>query len=331
MIKDVYELLLKNKDEIKNEIRLLYEKKDDNLNKKVLEKWTEYCPTEFKFSTFLAIDGGLWTKELRYGFVYIVDAEIVKAEGYNTTPIDSKAYIGVIRPGNLAKERVSLLMQLLELKLALKHGNEADYILFDGSITKKIGKYKLSSKISLLDDIDPLSDKIYSLEEQDEELMYKYLIAENHLVISELVNRYKNKLIWVSKNSKSIELFKEGISDISILEMFTRNCGYTKPLQKQISGENIISTKASQTLDQQTYYSSYIRLKEGEKVLKVDSFTNNVEEIMNILTPINIKGYPYPLLKVHTDVKVSKEDRQRIEQLLNIKKRDIEWWPNQLF
>ncbi|BAB67213.1 DNA double-strand break repair nuclease NurA [Sulfurisphaera tokodaii] len=331
MIKDVYELLLSRKNEIEKQISLLDETSNNLLKEKIKEKWKEYCQTQGKLSTVLAIDGGMWIKELRSGIVYIVNAEIVKAEGFNVTPIDSKALIGVLRPGNMAKERVSLLMQLLELKLGLKHGDKAEYILFDGSIVKKIGKHKFSTKISLLDDIDVMDDKIYSLEENDEELMHKYLVAENQLVMSALISKYKGKLVWISKNSKSTELFQENISDVSLLELFTKNCGYTIGIEKKISSENIISPKASTILSNASFYSFYTRLKEGEKILKIEMFNNEIENIISILSPISIKGYPYPLLKVHTDVKVSRQDRERIKQLLNIKKKDIEWWPSQLF
>lgn len=331
MIKEVYEILVKEMSEIKNKLRMLDESKNSQLIEKIKEKWVPYCSNGNLTKTFLAIDGGSWIKELRSGFIYIIDAEVVKAEGYKVTPLESKAMVGVLRPGNLAKERVSLLMQLLELKLATKHGNEADYILLDGSITKKIGKHNFSSTITLLDDINPLDDKIYSLEEKNEDLMHKYLIAENQVIISHLVEKYKEKLVWISKNSKSTELFNEETSDISLLELFTKECGYTVPLSKSFDKKSFISEKALNTLSETQFYSSYIRLKEGEKVLKIDIFKSDIKELIDSLIPISIKGYPFPLLKVHTDVKISKDDRERIQQLLNIRKRDIEWWPNQLF
>lgn len=331
MIKDVYELLLVNKETIQNKMRLLSELQDNSLNNKIREKWVEYCPSENSTSTLLAIDGGMWIKELRHGFVYVVNAEVVKAEGFNIVPLDSLALVDVIRPGNLARERISLIMQLLELKLAYKHAEEADYILFDGSIVKKIGNIKFKSKITLLDDLDITSQKIFSLDEKDEESMYLYLIAENHLLISSLIEKYKDKLVWVSKNSKSTELFNESVSDVSLLELFTKSCGYSTFSQKTIKEENILSDKASKILGNQVFYSTYVRLKEEEKVLKIDIFNTDIKKIFNVLYSVNVKGYPFPLLKVHTDVKVSKDDRERIQQLLNIKKRNIEWWPNQLF
>lgn len=329
MIKEVYESLLSKRNDIERQLQLLDQIKRDEILNKVKEKWKDYEPKQLQ-ANFIAVDGGLWIKELRSGFVYVINAEVVKAEGLNVVPLDSSVNIGVLRPGNLAKERISLLMQLMELKLALKHGNETNYILIDGSIVKKVGDKKFLNKINILDDIE-INEKIYSLEENNEELMYKYLIAENNIVTLRLIQEYRDKLLWISKNSKSTELFKENVSDISLLELFTNKSGYTEPLEKKISGKNLISDKASKILDGEVFYSAYLRLAEGQRILKVDMFNKNVERIIDVLSTISIKGYPYPLLKVHTDVKISRQDRERIQQLLNIRKRTTEWWPNQLF
>ena len=331
MIKQIYEDLISKKVEIEKQLRLLDEIKNQEIGKKVKEKWIEYRPKE-TIGKFIAIDGGEWVKDLRTGTLYVVDAEVIKAEGYNITSLDAKGLIGVLRlrSGDIAKEIVSLIMQLLELKLAYKYGNEADYILLDGSLLKKIGDHEFKDKDSTLDDIE-INDKIYALEEANEGLMHKYLIAENHVVILHLIEKYKDKLLWISKNSRSTELFGENISDIALLDLLTNESGYSKPLEKSINGKNLLSLMASQKLNNVKYYSSYIRLSKDGKVLKIDMFNKDVEKIMDLLSTISIKGYPYPLLKVHTDVRVSRQDIERIQQILNIKKRTTEWWPNQLF
>ena len=329
LIKEIYESLISKKVEIERQLQLLDDIRNLETEKKVKEKWIEYKPKEAK-GNFIAIDGGEWVKELRSGTLYVMNAEVIKAEGNDITTLDTKGLIGVLRPGNLARENVSLMMQLLELKLAFKYGSEADYILLDGSLSKKIGDHKFKDKDSTLDDIE-INDKIYALEEPNETIMHRYLIAENHIVIANLIEKYKDKLLWISKNNKSTELFGERVSDMALLDLLTNDTGYSVPLEKSIDGKNLISLMASQKLDNEKYYSSYVRLSKGGKVLKIDMFTKDVEKIMDLLSTTSIKGYPYPLLKVHTDVKVSRQDRERIQQMLNIKKRTTDWWPNQLF
>ena len=329
LIKEIYESLISKKAEIERQLQFLDDIRNLEIEKKVKEKWIEYKPKE-AIGKFIAIDGGEWVKELRSGTLYIINAEVIKAEGSNITTLDTKGLIGVLRPGNLARENVSLMMQLLELKLAFNYGNEADYILLDGSLSKKIGDHEFKEKDSTLDDIE-INDKIYALEESNEKNMHKYLIAENHVVISRLIEKYKDKLLWVSKKSKSTELFGENVSDVALLDLLTSETGYSEPLEKSINGKNLLSLIASQKLDNAKYYSSYVRLSKGGKILKIDMFTRDIEKITDLLSTISIKGYPYPLLKVHTDVKVTRQDIERIQQILNIKKRTTEWWPNQLF
>lgn len=327
MIKEIYEMLIQNKEEIERQLR--FSDKNEELEKKIKEKWMAYKPKEV-VGKFIAIDGGEWTKELRSGTLYVIDAEAIKAEGYNITKLGSKGQIGILKPGNHAKEIVSLLMQLFELKLAYMFGNEADYILLDGSLSKKIGDREFKEKDSTLDDIE-INDKTYALEEPKESLMHRYLIAENHVVISRLIEKFKDKLIFISKRNRSTELFGEDISDMALLDLFTSDTGYTKPLEKTINGKNLLSKMASEKLDGVKYYSFYTRLSKEGKVLKIDTFINDVEKIIDLLSTISVKGYPYPLLRVHIDVRISREDRERIQQVLNIKKRNTEWWPNQLF
>jgi len=327
MIKEIYEQLIRNKEEIERQLRFL--DKSEELEKKIKEKWVDYTPKE-AIGKFIAVDGGEWTKDLRSGTFYVVDAEVIKAEGYDITILDAKGRIGVLKPGNHAKEIVSLMMQLLELKLAYMHGNEADYILLDGSLIKKIGDHEFKEKISILDDIE-INDTTYALEEPNESLMYKYLIAENHVILSRLIEKFRDKLIFVSKRNRSTELFNESFSDMALLDLFTSDTGYTRPLEKMINGRNLLSQMASEKLDGVKYYSFYTRLSKGSKVLKIDMFTSDIEKIVDLLSTISIKGYPYPLLKVHIDARISREDRERIQQILNIKKRNAEWWPNQLF
>lgn len=331
MIKEIYEQLVSNKAEIEKQLQFLDDIRNLEIEKKVKEKWVKYSPKEAT-GKFIAIDGGEWVKDLRSGTLYVVDAEVIKAEGYKITKLDARGFIGVLKlkSGDAAKELVSLIMQLLELKLAYKYGNEADYILLDGSLSKKIGDREFKEKDSTLDDIDINNDKIYALEESNEALMHKYLIAENHVVISHLIEKYKDKLLWIAKNSRSTELFDENISDIALLDTLTSETGYTKPLEKSINGKNLLSLMATKKLDNMKYYSSYVRLSKGGRVLKIDMFTNDIEKIVDLLSTISIRGYPYPLLKVHTDVKITRQDRERIQQILNIKKITSEWWPNQL-
>ena len=272
----------------------------------------------------------MWAKETRAGVIFITDAEAVLFSEGSITRVDDKALIDIFRPGNRAKERISLIMQLMELQLAIKHGDKADLILIDGSIAKKIGRHKVESKIADIDDIFTV-DEIVSLKEKDsEERMHKYLIAENHYAIASLIEKYRDKVLFISKNSKSSKLFNQEYSDVVILELFTQGIGYTEPLEMTIDDKYIASYKASKILSNLTYYVTFTRLDNNGKILRIDFFNRNkLPEYLNVLIPISIRGYPYPLLEVHKDVRISKEDIKRVMRLLGIKPKQEEWWPSQ--
>jgi len=329
MISDVYKELMEKKAEIETKIEFVEDIKTEEIEKIVKEKWIDYPPKEVKGS-LIAIDGGEWVKELRTGAIYIADAEVVKSDENSISVLDKIAITDILRPGNRAKEFVSLLMQLYELKFAYKYGSEADYILVDGSLSKKIGDYIFMDKDSSLDGIE-IGDKIYAFNGGNEGTRYKYLIAENHVVFANLIEKYKDKLLFISKNNKSTELFNGKVSDVTFFDFLTEGTGYSEPIEKTIDGRNLLSQMASQKLDNMKYYSTYVRLSKGTKILKIDMFSKDVEKIIDILSTVSIDGYPYPLLKVHKDVKATKEDIRRFQHILNIKKRSIEWWPNQLF
>ncbi|AHC52384.1 hypothetical protein SUSAZ_00235 [Sulfolobus acidocaldarius SUSAZ] len=332
MIDKAYEELIKMKEKIMRDSHAIHKELSESVESILNELWINYSPESVEHSKkLLAIDGGMWVKETRQGVIFIVNAKAIVFEGINEINSEGKVLVHIFSPGNYAKERIELLMQLLELQLALKLVENVDYVLLDGSFSKKLGRHKSELKLDLLDDIVSI-DKILSLEEKDEDNMLRFLIAENQLVLSELVSRYKDKLLFISKNSKSSDLFKQAYSDITILELFTQDCGYSKILEKKIDENYILSRKASKLLSGLNYYFTNVRLEPSERLFRLDFFSaDRIFEYLKVLKPVSLKGYPYPLIKVHKDVRVGKEDRERIYSILEMKRKDISWWPSQFY
>jgi NurA-like 5'-3' nuclease len=260
----------------------------------------------------------MWSKETRSGVVFIVDAEAVLYDGRNIKRVDDKVLIDAFRPGNHAKERISLVMQLMELQLAIKNGDKADLILLDGSLAKKIGRHKVTEKISDIDNIFTVDDIISLKERESEEKMHKLLVAENHYAISLLIEKYREKLLFISKNSKSSDIFGQPYSDVVVLELFTQGIGYTQPMEKTIEDKYVVSKKASRIMSNLKFYTSLVRLDKDGRI-----------EFINTLAAISVRGYPYPLLEVHKDVRISRDDVKRVMRLLGFKPKQEEWWPSQ--
>ncbi len=328
MIEKAYEEFTNNYSKILEKIRFYSNSINDSVKEYLKKIWIEYEPIPHN-NTFIAIDGGEFVKELRVGTVFLANAEAVYGEGVNVRPIDNEIKMGVFRPGNLAKERVSEIMSVLELSLALKNGNKAEYILMDGSLKKKLGNGK---DIEENDDKD--LDEILNCD--NEEKSYKRLILKSQILISRLIQNYDGKVLWISKNSRGRDLFGESLSDIVVIESLTENPGFTLPFVHRIDRKNLANNKEVLNLEGTEITSFYVRLEKGQRVLKVDISgrigEEEIKKIINDLYSVSIKGYPYPLLKVHYDVKVNKEDRQRILSILGLnQRRGNSWWPNQFF
>ncbi|MEM0294067.1 MAG: DNA double-strand break repair nuclease NurA [Saccharolobus sp.] len=329
MIGKIYDMIIEKNEELKTQIydieKYLKEKIGDNLS----NNWIEYSP-KGSYKKFVAIDGGLFARSMRIGIVYAIDAEAVLGDREKVEVIADDGRFGIFKPGNNAKERINLLMQGLELKLALESGNLGDYILLDGSLDTKLGErvhiVDLSrEEFSLVKNFD--IDGIIAI--KNEEKMSKLLRLLNQSLLSQVLGQYGNKVLFISKNSRTRDIFDTDYSDITVLELFTQSSGYTKPKIKNIS-YNL------ESLRELVYSSFYVRLETGHKVLKIDVIgsidDNTIKEIMDSLAEVSVKGYPFPLLKAHMDVRISNADRKRIIQMVGGKlHKDIEWWPSQFF
>ncbi len=330
MIDKAYKELAENYDNLKNQLKTYYKNIGKEVSNKVKEIWVPYIPRP-SIKTYLAIDGGEFVKELRVGTIFVVNAEAIFNNGINSEPIDTYTKVGVFRPGNLAKERVSELMATIETKLAVKNIGKSDFILMDGSFNKKLDKGK-----GIESNLEYSLDDITSLKFYDENEMYKSLIVEKQITISKLINELDKRVLWISKTSRSRDIFLQQLSDLVILETFTYDTGYTLPICKKVNQNDLASHPLINLLDFNRC-TSFIRLKNGKKILKVDIVSKDeidekyIQQIIDNLSQVSIKGYPYPLLKVHYDARVNMKDRERIIRMLGLSKSGVEWWPNQFF
>jgi NurA-like 5'-3' nuclease len=329
VINEAYERLASDRQLILRKLTLSGNEFDKKTIEEVKNNWKEFTPSSRNRKKFAAIDGGEFHKELRVGMVYVVDAEILITLGEKVLEKEGDVRAGVFRPGNKAKERVGELMALLEAKLALNHGNKADWILMDGSIKKKVGEIR---------EIDPpfevRDDTLQSLDQSDEDLMLNFMVYEKQVLLSRLLERYGERTVWISKVSRGRELFKEEVSDAVLLETVTRSPGFSTVWCRKLTPTYLGIGDQREKLGESKVCSFYTRLEKGERVLRVD-VTREVDEqwvkdLMNDLSSVSIRGYPYPLVQVHYDVKVSTVDRKRIMDILGLRnRRGVNWWPSQ--
>ncbi|QKR00428.1 DNA double-strand break repair nuclease NurA [Metallosphaera tengchongensis] len=330
MIEKVYEELVVNAQNIAGKLNVTKEELTEELGSIVQGNWKEFVPSSPTRKKFMAVDGGEFVKELRAGTVFVLNAEALITEGINVVDMAQDVRSGVFRPGNKARERVGELMNLMELKLALENGEKVDWILMDGSVKMKLGDVKpLEGKLTFEE------GKINSLKHQDESIMLTHLVYEKQVYMARLLSRYGTKLAWISKMNKSRDLFRHEISDIAILETLTVKMGRTPTTCRPLIKGEIDLEDERRDLENFQVCSFYARLEDQERVLRIDVMTSDeegIQTLMNDLYHISVKGYPYPLVKVHFDVKISYNDRSRIIEILNLKrKRSVDWWPGQFY
>jgi len=331
VIKEVYSNLVENYLKIKKDLFFFSEGIGKDIQDKVNENWVPYTPKAGDPKGVLAVDGGMFSKEVRTGVIFVTNAEAVLHDGEKTEPKDKLARVGVFRPGNDATDMTGYVMEAMELKLALL--NTSSITLMDGSIKKKVGKKVDEQYLYLLDRLKGTdrSREVLSLEMENEAEIKNSLLLENKLLISEIKKRGLS--LWISKKSKSSDMFKSFYSDMTLLELFTKGTGYTKPVTHKLTTGLPEEVKELRDLAGE-YSTFYVRLSKCAMILRVDSFgrisSSEIEGVIDKLSSDMIKGYPYPLIKAHSDVKVSRDDRARILSMIGrYNNLGVNWWPYQ--
>lgn len=331
MIEKVYQELIIKRSELLGKLNIVQADLDKKLETLVKNNWEEFTPSSTIRRKMVAVDGGQFVKELRTGTVFVLNAEALITEGVQILNTDQEVKAGVFRPGNKAKERVGELMAIMELKLALKNGGSGAWILMDGSLKKKLGEVK-----QLDADFEFREGEITSLNQEDEDIMLLHMIYEKQVYLSQLLDRFGSRTVWISKMSRTKDLFHQDLSDITLLETFTRGPGFSTVKCRPLLRNQVEDHDRRKSLEGVEVCSFYARLDQNENVLRIDLIgrptTGFIRDLLNDLYSVSVKGYPYPLVRVHYDVKVSRNDRKRIIEMLNLRRRrGVEWWPGQFY
>ncbi len=315
MIDELYWKLVQRKDEIISKSKAFYIDKRDEIKAKLDETWIPYCP-EPNAKEVLAVDGGMWMKELRTGTIYAIDAVAVAGRGLSWDVRDSESDVGFLAPGRDARDLVNLLMEVSELKLAFRNAKDFELVLMDGGIKNRLKRSRDVDLQSIV--IDPKEPTVPKGESDEERL--ENAKREQRTYLHRLLSDYKDKLVWISKRSRSNSVFEMDYPDEVFLEAFTSECGYTKPRALRAS-----------TLPG-TFSYSYVRLERDERVLRVEFFggEETLKRLIPILRSSQIKGYPVQLIQAHVKARFSRADRKRLESVLRPSFGGPEWWPSQL-
>ncbi|BCU67661.1 hypothetical protein HS7_10980 [Sulfolobales archaeon HS-7] len=303
MIGVMYSRYIERVDEIKLQMENLANRTVREEEEKVKNLWIKYYSNADECSV-LAVDGGHFTYEIRSGVIYAIDAEAISWRDQEKIAYQD-GEVSIMRPGEGAKKKVSLEMERLEILSARSGYNGEDLVLMDGSIAS-----------------------VFRVEEELAQVYQKLHDEFNKLII------LAKDVVWISKNSRLRPLFKSELSDVTLLEMLTETPGFTRPTRRKVNRNKALNSELWEKIGGGAWF-TYFRLSKGGPILKLEYLNEltekRIENILNCLSKYNVQGYPYPLLKVHYDVKFTKGDKLRILESLGVKvKRIANWWPRQL-
>ena len=181
----------------------------------------------------------------------------------------------------------------------------------------------------------------FKYEDFEEEIQNYYTGLELLACITHLINNYSEKILCISKTSRTNNLFEEKIPDSAVLEYLTTESGYTNPritdnkkLVRPLSQNRFKSMEYPLYNDKilnYHYLSLFARLENKKHVIKVEiplknkdnaeKICDNIVNILDDLYSCSINGYPYILKKVHDNVVITNKFMDRMEMVYELKNK----------
>jgi len=296
----------------------------------------------------VGVDGGRNWVECRSFVLYVVDAEAVVFERGEEKGTVKMFDVDVLYPHRHVEDRVASYSEILEGKVAYAalRGMDVDFLFMDGSLIGVLIRppfrgYTLGwgFERELECYVDEMVDSWGMV--LDEAVFSKRMLgkivsayrdaggaaasflesSEKLLVYRKLIDDYGSRLVFVSKTSRGCDYFRSFRSDISIFSEFTKSSGYSEPLHLEISDKVKwrfpVFNEYFRGLKVTVFYA---RLEEHGPVLRFEVpgviDKGKVEEVLAQASAYSVSGYPYPLRKAHSEVKVSDEEAERVFRLV---------------
>lgn len=372
MIKELFSHTSYNKKIILKQIDACFnETKPDKIT-----KWKNINYYERKRTkTFLATDGSVNYTNLKIGKIYVLRSQSIYSpinEGISTHSKNTE--VGFI-PSTLDKTDLILSkqMNILELKSMLSslHSIEnVDYLLIDGDLhsiithiargvntnlrrneyivdlTNKIKNRENSNHNAKVPTITSIIEEIpENLDLDISDIILYYQMIEQLCIIKNLLEKFSEKIISISKTSHSNSIFNNKyLSDSVLLEKHCKTAGFydsdpnnNKDLifRHYVNGITIMDTYPvyDDFFRKLTVTTRFSKLIDSGAVLKVQVFyETNEQQFVNILknlqeTIVGFEGYPYILKRVDNEVRITSKDITTVLKILglnyNKRERDV--------
>lgn len=319
----------------------------------ILEEWQDYEPENFKKFKMVCGDGSYNSVDyidkymiLLSGIGLFYDIDASKSYKFNGFLIFIPFDVIVKK---FVDDLASLIMAVLELKsiYLLSKEKSPDVVILDGSIrnlvmrfgpshSKDMGQnwfYKGHLDEGLLEIIfNSNLDRIYEYSIWSYEMVKNFNKDDKFVYFAHLLYLEYLKILYdllgefrVISISKSFSPTMEGkifqlitTPDIVLFNNYTKSVGYSK---KILAYQNEMVKwqlpKPFENLKNIEIKFFYARFEKNYRVYKVEfvgDFTQN--EILDIICPITILGYPYILKEAHNEVLIRDSDVQIVENYI---------------
>jgi len=256
---------------------------------------------------------------------------------------------------------LSKQMGVLELKSILNSlysMSDVDYLLLDGDIHSILNHIArgvntvMRNEQSIVDltneivgeNIDSYSADVPSIDDiisdtshinnfSKSELVMYYLMIEELSILYNILKDYSDKIICISKTSRTHYLYDRGVSDLALIDNYCKFSGFSDE-QRVVDNRfrfhrfNEIFYGRYPVYDsffrELTFTNRFVKLSDRASVLKVqlvgDVSRSDFIRVLDVLSDASLTstGYPVLLKKVHDDVKITGRDMDNIMRNLRL-------------
>lgn len=249
--------------------------------------------------------------------------------------IEESSDIDFLYPYRFVRERLSLYMATLEIKTALKHLENLELLLLDGSLyTMLVAPRELFSLDrkrrrdieGYLPEIEKSGVEIASKRlageeklELDEVFYLEYL--EYLYSLSALLEKGLDRVVGISKTSSDTKPgldipYMAGFEEVSSRE------GYSRVYESHVERRFPLYNEFFHSM---VFNRFYARLENNRQILLFEVPREiDIEELRGILARVgyfSIEGYPYLLRKAHSQVVIGNKDIDSFASLIGIKEK----------
>ena len=352
MINELLKTSIESRSDISDSITSSF--KEVNIDA-INNSWINYdFQNDYSNPRIIAVDGSINSTHLVVGDITALSSHSLYNDENKTEYVQSLNEIAFMPSCEYNfSQALNKQMNIMELKCILDGINNyaVDYVLLDGDLHSSLNHIAMGVRTSICNEenietlqydiITQFKQKNFSLPtvmdiqkrlndtskiSRYDSLMY-YLMIEQLCIIYHILKEHSEKIISVSKTSRSHNICNENISDRALFERFCSNSGYSVDY-KNTDNRFRIHTPFDVKYNKYPVYDKYLsnlvftnrftKLNDIASPIKIqlayDASESEFIEVLNILNSISLSstGYPVMLKKVHDDVKISNKNMNNI-------------------